>query len=206
MATSFSLVLATAGLLYLLTQSLGLSLSWYAFALSYNSVIIAIKFIISPAFLHNSLGRATPKYIFAGFVVMVLYLVAFWIIYSVYARDSQKRISKKSSGEPIGWPTRFLLGGGLLLMAFAARVLIANLLSGTAASDYLRAIFSGSSLTLPLLLAIMVFSSIGAFEKAGRSAVRKHNLEILHKFFLVGLFLIITYHLLWLVYTVNLFR
>lgn len=205
-AVSFCIISLSAALLYLVKLRFGFSSAWFWYALTFNSLIVIIKLIISPAAFSSSVGQVTYGYVFAGLAVMALYLVGLWAIYVIYKKHTGLAIRRGKKYHRISWAIKLPLVASLFALALLSRLIMAGIFSDTATADYLKTVFSSNGLVLPLILALMIMAAIESFELAAVAAAAKRNIHIFKNFFFVSAGMIITYHLLWLIYTALLFK
>jgi hypothetical protein len=184
--TASVLVALTAAYLYVASQSAGLGTTWLALAVTYNAVIVVVKFILSPAsFLRNEQAELA-EYLWVGVAVMVLYVAALVAVFLMARRY------RAAGGWP--WTAKAGLVVALLVFAMGSRYLAAIVL-GEAASDYLDHVFSGSGVWLPAFIAGASVAAIAAFDRA----------ENLPAALGTGVALIVVYHGLWVPFMLRLF-
>lgn len=203
---SLATVALTVPVLYQAKNKYGFLPPWMAFTLAYNAFIVVIKLIISPAALSFSGGQVTSRYISAGIVVMVLYLLAVSAVYEIYRRKTQDALHSHKRTVQLNWLIKLGLATGIFGLAIFSRVIVAHILTNTSASNYLDKVFSSNGLLLPILLASMIVMAIESFELAAQTAVRLKNSTSLKQSYILGAGLIVIYHLLWVIYTVLIFK
>lgn len=175
--------------LYLWTSArrLGDRSGWFPLAWAYNSVIVVIKFILSPTAYGNTPTATLGEFIWVGLVAMVFYVVGLFVIVTV---------ARRSRPPGPGWtrPSKLGVVAALIVLAVAARSVAAVVL-GSGAEDYFRNVYSGAGVLLPLFVGVTALLAVDAFDRAAD----------LGRAFRDGFALILVYHGLWVVSMVRLF-
>lgn len=194
--TSLGLQVLTGAYLYAVHKITGLSAAWGALAFGYNTVIIAVKFILSPASYYNSTETTLSEHLWVGIAVMLLYVAALAVIFAVARRNQRPR--------RWAWPSKLGLVLALLVFAVVSRYVAAVVL-GRAASDYLEHIFVGAGLWLPVLIVAASGLAIEAFDRAAHGPDSSGTDACLGTAFGAGLALVALYHGLWALFMLRLF-
>jgi hypothetical protein len=177
------LILTGAYITVVSTTERDLDRAWMIPTVVYAAGLAIVKFILSPTAFELSTGTGLGGFVTAGLVVMPLYIAAMVLIYSLAGR----RRGRWSLSSRVGLSVGFAVG------AVVTRLLVALIL-GTA-DQYLDD-FIWQGLVLPLIVAIASFAVSLSFDLSG-SAMRR----ALH----AGLAVIVTHHLLWVLYMYLLF-
>jgi hypothetical protein len=222
--TGIALILLTSLLLGLAAKKLGFNRAWFLLALGYNTLIIIIKFILSPQSIYgqtielSNFGssfdpNSSGGYLFVGAGVSLVYLAVLGIIYNVFKKIFAAKIGMaKSFWKPKKKTVIILaiIGGVIALMALTAAswllipMLFLYLFAGSPIL-YLGYFFAGNIfselgfLILPIIVLAIIFA-IGAFSQTCVQAVKLRDSTILASFFWLALSLILAYHALWIVY------
>jgi hypothetical protein len=100
--TGLVMIGLTTVLLGYASKIVGLSRAWLILALTYNAMIILVKFVLSPASLYSQtitlgIGSFDPNnssgFILVELIVMLLYLIVFKVIQSIYERKVSRGLS-----------------------------------------------------------------------------------------------------------------
>jgi hypothetical protein len=211
----FLVGIAVLSVLYwTLTRDLKLPRAIVVYALSFNALVMIVKFIIAP----DAIYEVNKKVAFTGFfnvgdpigtaaaavLVLLLYVFVYWLVYSrfrikVLGRRALKLrdliISKRKS--------LLIMLGGVVLMAMAGGgfVLLIPLVGVVSGAQYLEFVFSSAaSLVIALTLAGATVLAHMAFRGAAERAVLVGDVALFVSFFWVGLAFLALYHVLWVVY------
>ena len=205
-ATSTVLVTLVVGAVYALMIRLRLSYQWLAWTIAYNVALIIIKFILSPSYLHHTSDEFTLRYALLGLLVMAFYLLGLWVIY-LSTRGPVNQVLKKSA-KNFSLPVvrKAAVVAALVLVAYGIQTVAVGAFLGTTATGYLKNIFTGTGIVLPILLLVIITTAMLAFEQAGRRSVQTKNPSILRSTFYFAAGLVIVYHAWWLIYTAQLFH
>lgn len=193
--TSLAVQALTAAYLYAVHNTTGLSAAWGILALAYNTAVIAVKFVLSPASYLNSPETTLAEHLWVGITVMLLYLVALAVIHAIACRNQHP--------PRWAWPSKLALVLALLTFAILSRYVAAVVL-GRAASEYLAHVFAGAGLWLPLFIMVASWLAIEAFDRAAR-APEYRGPDALRTALGAGMALIALYHGLWVVFMLRLF-
>ena len=201
---------------FALRRDLGVPQRAALYAVGYMTLVVVVKFVLAPIGVYQADQRVAIETVvplnqpigaaLVAAVVLLLYMGAYALIYLPFrrrlvARDPAKR--------------RRMLAAGFALPAIAAALLIAGtggafillpLLLLANGSQYLGFVFS-SSVAL-LIVGFLVAASalaVMAFRSVADRAQVVGDASILVSFFWLGLFFLVLYHVLWVVYVLVLF-
>jgi hypothetical protein len=204
---------------YVYGLGMGFGSTVLVLAAGYNALIAAVKLGLAPAALYQanreeafdaSMGDPNGLwfYLGVGSGVLLLYLLVFWVMYSVFRRRFRRRsLTSEPPPEQRGrWSRRTLIIAVVAGVAFAASFLwiMPALYVGLPTLSYLVYIFStfGVAITLALILAAVL--AYKTFDEVEKRAVRLGDATILASFFWLGLALILLYHVMWVVFLLTL--
>jgi hypothetical protein len=225
LATGVSMVVLTGVLFaYLSRLGLGFGKTALALALGYNAIIAIIKLTLSPYALYLANERsggfdttlaADPNnssfYILTAVGVLMLYAVAFRLIYRYFTKRLQRR--QLGGVKPASTTNKHLklkAGLGILVLGLVGVfttggvVFVIVLLLVGAPISYLQYVFGALAVPLFVALAAAVYLAYQSFAAVERQAARTGNATLLASFFWLGLSLIALYHILWVVFLVTL--
>jgi hypothetical protein len=210
LGVGFSVLALTLYLLYSgLRQMLPKSGVFVFSVAGYSSLLITVKFVISPLALYEYanasglafLGSDAGGFGYLGFplvtfILAAIYASAFFLLYAYFQSRLRARL-----GIPVGFETRFVV---LYLIMFVLGVMATISLGfGVLATfDYLASLTYSFGLGLMLALALLgalVLCTV-AFRHAHDQAAAIRNITVLTGFAWVGLAFIAAYHVLWLVF------
>jgi hypothetical protein len=210
LGVGFSVLALTLYLLYSgLRQMLPKSGVFLFSVAGYSSLLIVVKFVISPLALYRYasasglafLGSDAGGFGYFGFplvtfILAAIYATAFFLLYAYFQSKLRARL-----GIPVGFETRFVV---LYVIMFVLGVMSTISLGfGILATfDYLASLTYSFGLGLLLALALLgalVLSTV-AFRHANEQAAALRNITVLTGFAWVGLAFIAAYHVLWLVF------
>jgi hypothetical protein len=204
--------LATTVLLYfVLTRDIGLPASVASFAVCWNLLVVAVKFVLGPlgyyevnqnVALDDFLTLADQEgAVLAAAFVLPLYLGAYWILYRIIARsDVPVRLRVARAGVGVG---AAVTGVAVVIAASAGAIvlLIPLVLFASSGLDYLSFVFtSGVSLLVGLLLALAAVFAGLSFRTAAQRAAFVGNVALVSGLLWVGLAFLALYHAVWVVY------
>ncbi|MGI9079683.1 MAG: hypothetical protein ACR2GF_02470 [Acidimicrobiales bacterium] len=195
-ATTVGILMLTGAGLWWVARSMTASPAWLALTVAYNSGIVVVKFILSPAAYRSITETSLAQYVWVGVGVMVLYAAGLMAVYLVAMRNRAPREWSRAS--------KLGLIVGLLAFAMASRFL-ASLALERAAADYLGHVFSGAGLWLPALIVVVSLLAVEAFDVAAHPGPGGDGAAGLQASLVTGLGLIAVYHALWALYMVRLF-
>ncbi len=193
--TAFSLIGLTGLALWITKDALELDTKWWRYAFAYSSLIVLIKFVVSPAgFIGRSNASFTQLLLTAGFV-MLLYLLGFWLVYAYFTKQLPIK-PKNSGGKLAGEEQKLIFTSVAFLVINFARLIVQRLpLPGiSGGSNYLKAIYGYQGLALSALVFLAVLTAVEAFDQV------KSNHTQLKGFLWVGVELIIINHILWAIF------
>ena len=220
---SFLLIISTSLLLVYAKSKIGFRSSWLILAISYNSLIILAKFLISPSTLYSAnitvtQGFLTPNFdpnsyngnFFTAASILILYSLAMLLVYSffrrrfrtkmknigidTYAKKPKIKKSKKLHALISIVILGSIFGGGIPIFILFA--VIGGV--GGSAIGYLG--YIGSVILLPILIALIFF--ISAFQSSYKQSVETRNVIFMSSFFTLAFLLILSIHIIWVVFLV----
>ena len=208
LGVGLAVVMLTAVLLFAgLREVLPRSGVFAAAFLSYNALLITVKFVVAPVSLYriagdqglSVLGSDAGGFGYIGFPLVTAmtaaaYGTAFFLL-SLYYRSRLRT----HLGIPVRFETGFV---GLYLAMFLLGVAAAISLGWLAGLDYLVALLYASALALLLAFALvgaLVLCGV-AFNEATVQAALLRNVTLFSSFTWIGLAFIAAYHVLWLVF------
>jgi len=197
--------------------NLGFGKSALILAFGYNSVIVVIKFVLSPAALYisnrhtafSTLGddpNSLMYYIITGVIILFLYAIVFRLVYAFIHKKLEAQLGGERFSIKLN-PKLFLIFGAALFCTFfvgGGAILLIGYLFAASSLDYLSYIFG--ALGIPLLLAIVLAIAIGyqSFDAVSEEVQITGNITLLAGFFWIGLAMIFLYHILWIVFMITL--
>ena len=214
-----AIVLTTGFFGYIYRLGMGFGRTVLVLAAGYNALIAAVKLGLAPAALYQanreqafeaSVSDPNSVWFFLGIGsgVLLLYLLVFGVMYSVFRRRFRGRsLPSEPPPEQSGrWSNRTIVVGVVVLVAFAASFLwlMPVVYVGFPTFSYLLYIFStfGAAITLALVLAAVL--AYKSFDEVEKRAVRLGDATLLASFFWLGLALILLYHVMWVVFLLTL--
>jgi hypothetical protein len=213
-------IVLTAGFFaYIYRLGMGFGRTVLVLAAGYNALLAAVKLGLAPAALYQAnreqafdAAFGDPNdlwfYLGVGSGVLLLYLLVFGVMYSVFRRRFRRRsLPSEPLPEQSGrWSNRTIVVGVVVLVAFAASFLwiMPVVYIGFPTFSYLFYISStfGAAITLALVLA--AFLAYKSFDEVEKRAVRLGDATLLASFFWLGLALILLYHVMWVVFLLTL--
>jgi len=169
------------------------STRWLIAAVTYNVLILFVKFTLSTNEITNQSSKEFGSILLTAFLISLLYIFAFTVLYLFFnGKLLNKTLHKALIVSAEG---KALLAMGLFICATLVRIVVFQLpiLSNTTASSYLSEIFKANNALLSALLFIMVVAAVEAFAQVRRKADLKY-------FFVSGVVLILTFHFWWAIF------
>jgi hypothetical protein len=160
---------------------------WFPLTCAYNSLIVVIKFILSPAAFRNTPTTTLGEFVRVGLVAMVFYVIGLVAVYTAAQRHRPPRPSWT-------WPSKLALVAVLIVLAVVARWVAAVVL-GAGAEEYFRHVYRGLGLLLPLFVGATAFLAVEAFDRAANPGAALQD----------GFAFVLIYHGLWVVTMVRMF-
>ena len=214
-------IVLTAGFFgYIYRLGMGFGRTVLVLAAGYNALIAAVKLGLAPAALYQAnreqafdAAFGDPNemwfYLGVGSGVLLLYLLVFGVMYSVFRRRFRRRsLPSEPPPEHRGrWSNRTIVVGVVVLVAIIAASFLwvmPVIYVGLPTFSYLLYIFTtfGAAITLALVLAAVL--AYKAFDEVEKRAVRLGDATLLASFFWLGLALILLYHVMWIVFFLTL--
>jgi MFS family permease len=213
-------IVLTAGFFgYIYQLGMGFGRTVLVLAAGYNALIAAVKLGLAPAALYQAnreqafdAAFGDPNdlwfYLGVGSGILLLYLLVFGVMYSVFRRRFRRRaLPSEPPPEQSGrWSNRTIVVGVVVLVAFAASFLwiMPLVYVGFPTFSYLFYTFStfGAAIALALVLAAVL--AYRSFDEVEKRAVRLGDATLLASFFWLGLALILLYHVMWVVFLLTL--
>jgi hypothetical protein len=213
-------IVLTAGFFgYIYRLGMGFGRTVLVLAAGYNALIAAVKLGLAPAALYQAnreqafdAAFGDPNelwfYLGVGSGILLLYLLIFRMMYSVFRRRFRRRsLPSEPPPEQRGrWSNRTIVVGVVVLVAIAASFLwiMPVVYVGLPTFSYLFYIFTtfGAAIALALVLAAVL--AYKAFDEVEKRAVRLGDATLLAGFFWLGLALILLYHVMWIVFFLTL--
>ncbi|HEY6712002.1 MAG TPA: hypothetical protein VNT12_00345 [Rubrobacter sp.] len=220
LVAGLTVIVLTAGFFgYIYRLGMGFGRTALVLAAGYNALIAAVKLGLAPAALYQanreqsfdaSMGDPNDLlfYLGVGSGVLLLYLLVFGVMYSVFRlRFRRRALPSEPPPEQRGrWSNRTIVVGVVVLVAFAASFLwiMPVVYVGLPTLSYLLYIFTtfGSAITLALILAAVL--AYKSFDEVEKRAVRLGDATLLASFFWLGLTLIVLYHVMWVIFLLTL--
>jgi hypothetical protein len=202
--------LVTTVLLYfVLTRDIGLPATVAIFAVCWNLLVIAVKFVLGPlgyyevnqeVVLEDFLSLADQQGAFlAAAFVLPLYAAGYWILFRIIGRSDlgvRLRVPRPGAGAAVSAVAVVIAAaaGGVVL-------LIPLVLFASSGLEYLSFVFtSGVALLVGLLLALAAVFAGLSFRTAAQRATLVGNVALLSGLLWVGLAFLALYHAVWVVY------
>jgi hypothetical protein len=214
-------IVLTAGFFgYIYRLGMGFGRTVLVLAAGYNALIASVKLGLAPAALYQAnreqafdAAFGDPNemwfYLGVGSGVLLLYLLVFGVMYSVFRRRFRRRsLPSEPPPEHRGrWSNRTIVVGVVVLVAIIAASFLwvmPVIYVGLPTFSYLLYIFTtfGAAITLALVLAAVL--AYKAFDEVEKRAVRLGDATLLASFFWLGLALILLYHVMWIVFFLTL--
>ena len=197
-------------------NDLGLPQRTAVFAVCYMGLVILVKFVLAPAGVYEVAQRVTLQiYVpfnqpvgaaLASGVVLLRYVGVYALIYRpfrrrVVASDPAKRRKVLVAG--VAFPA---IAVALLMAGTGGAFLVLPLLFLAGGTEYLGVVFS-SSVALLVVVALVGACALAAaaFKSAADRAQLVGDASILVSFFWLGLFFLVLFHVLWVVYMLVVF-
>ena len=208
--------LTTGALWFAIQKDLGLPQRVALYAVGYNALIVLVKFVLAPLGVYRvNQSVALESFLpfnnvfgagLAAGIVFVLYLGVYALIYRLCRRGVPVAGLRKKKGVASGGVGLSVLASGLLLAGSGGAFLLIPLLVAVSATDYLRYVFS-SGVALEIVVVLVAASVLAglAFRSVAERAEMYGNAAVLVSFFWLGLYFLVLYHVLWVVYVLVLF-
>src|SRR5829696_7930787 len=213
-------IVLTAGFFgYIYRLGMGFGRTVLVLAAGYNALIATVKLGLAPAVLYQANREQAFDTAFGdpndlwfhlgvGCGVLLLYLLVFGVMYSVFSRRFRRRLlpSEPPPEQSGRWSNRTIVIGVVILVVFAASFLwiMPLFYVGLPTLYYLLYILTtfGAAIMLALVLAAVL--AYKSFDEVEKRAVRLGDATLLASFFWLGLALIVLYHVMWVVFLLTL--
>jgi hypothetical protein len=213
-------IVLTAGFFgYIYRLGMGFGRTVLVLAAGYNALIAAVKLGLAPAALYQAnreqafdTAFGDPNdlwfYLGVGSGVLLLYLLVFGVMHSVFRRRFRRRsLPSEPPPEQSGrLSNRTIIVVLVVLVAFAASFLwiMPVVYVGLPTLYYLLYIFTTFGAAIMLALGLAAFFAYKSFDEVEKRAVRLGDATLLASFFWLGLALILLYHVMWVVFLLTL--
>jgi hypothetical protein len=169
------------------------STKWLTAAVIYNALIVFVKFTLSTNQYTKQTVTSFSSILSTALLVGLLYIAAFFVLYLFFDGKLLNRTLHKAL--IVSRDGKVLLAMGLFVCVTLARILVFRLpiLSNTAASSYLGDVFKANTALLSGLLFVMILAAVEAYAQVRRKTDLKY-------FFVMGLFLVLTFHIAWAIF------
>ena len=210
----------TAGLFgYVYLLGMGFGRTVLVLAAGYNALIAVVKFGLAPAALYQanreqafeaSISDPNSLWFFLGIGsgVLLLYLLVFGVMYTVFRRRFQRRsLPSEPPPEQRGrWSRGQIVVGVVACVAFVASFVwvLPLVYVGLPTLSYLAYIISTFGAAILLALILAAYLAYRTFDEVEKRAVRLGDATVLASFFWLGLALIVLYHVMWVVFLLTL--
>jgi len=213
-------IVLTAGFFgYVYRLGIGFGRTVLVLAAGYNALIAAVKLGLAPAALYQanreqafeaSVSDPNSLWFFLGIGsgVLLLYLLVFGVMYTVFRRRFRRR-SLTSEPPPVQrgrWSRGQIVVGVVACVAFVASFLwlLPLVYVGLPTLSYLVYIFSTFGAAIALALILAAYLAYRTFDEVEKRALRLGDATLLAGFFWLGLALIVLYHVMWVVFLLTL--
>jgi len=197
-------------------NDLGLPQRTAVFAVCYMGLVVLVKFVLAPAGVYQVAQRVTLETVIpinqpfgaalASGVVLLLYLGVYALIYRPFRRrmvPSHPAKRRKVLAAGFAFPA---IAAALLLAGSGGAFIILPLLLLAGGTEYIGYVFSSSvALLIVIALVAACVLAAAAFRSAADRAQMVGDASVLVSFFWLGLFFLVLYHVLWVVYVLVLF-
>jgi hypothetical protein len=200
-------ILFTTGALYLgLRVDLKLPTRVAVYFMASNALIVVVKFVLAPRALYETNQRRAlesalgggPLLVGAGALVLVLYVVAFWVLYRLARLTMNVRDDARPRG---GLVTGGIFAFGATLTAMVVLGIGGLVLVSGAGTQYLDFVFASAlSLAIAVILAFASALVLLGFRSVSEGRRAIVDASVMLNVFWVGLAFLGLYHVLWVVY------
>ena len=213
-------IVLTAGFFgYVYRLGMGFGRTVLVLAAGYNALIAAVKLGLAPAALYQanreqafeaSVSDPNSVWFFLGIGsgVLLLYLLVFGVMYTVFRRRFRRRSLPSEPPPQQGgrWSRGQIVVGVVACVAFVASFLwlLPLVYVGLPTLSYLVYIFSTFGAAIALALILAAYLAYKTFDEVEKRAVRLGDATLLAGFFWLGLALILLYHAMWVVFLLTL--
>jgi len=207
--------------------SLNLPKKFFLFVFLYNTLVIVVKFVLSPLsvyqvneFINFTIIPFDELFLRMTFTItgIIVFLLYFFVFHRIYLRFKQK-VEKSISQEAIAvektkrYKTLVFWGIALLIVLLVCLIILFNVLPILVISglfivftplislEYIGIVFSGAlSILITIALLVAIYLVTETFRSAAEQAIVLRDITILASFFWIGTAFLFIYHALWIVY------
>ncbi|MDP9023360.1 MAG: hypothetical protein M3N57_11840, partial [Actinomycetota bacterium] len=202
---------ATTGAVYVVVRwDLDLPARVGVLAVAYNALVVVAKFGLAPWGLYELSQRTTLESFFpiervdgavlTAATILALYAGAYILIYLRARRRVEKDLLRHRT-QRLTRRQKTILIAAVILGATGSGVGVALLIPVLAGGSYLGWVFSSAaSLAVAVVLAGATALAVGAMGSAADRARVVGDAAVLVSFFWLGLYVLVLYHVLWVVY------
>lgn len=206
-------LITTVGLYAGIRVDLGLPSRIAIYAVSYNALVVLVKFVLAPRGLYD-VNRTVELTAFVplsdtfgaaltAVFVFLLYLAVYWVLYRICRRRIEGLAQVETRHRP-KMARRIVLpvvAGALVVAGTGGAALLIPLALVSSGGEYLDFVFSSAvSALIGLALAVASALAFLAFRSVADRAQILSDAAVLVSFFWVGLLFLALYHALWVVY------
>ena len=222
------ITLFTAYVIYFgVNTSLNLPKKFFLFVFLYNTLVIVVKFVLSPLsvyqvneFINFTIIPFDELFLRMTFTItgIIVFLLYFFVFYRIYLHFKQK-VEKSIPQEAIAvektkrYKTLVFWGIALLIVLLVCLIILFNVLPILVISglfivftplislEYIGIVFSGAlSILITIALLVAIYLVTETFRSAAEQAIVLRDITILASFFWIGTAFLFIYHALWIVY------
>lgn len=210
-------LVCTAGALALVVRwDLSLPTSVVAYAVGYNALIVAVKFVLAPYGLYEVnrtealewfLNVSDPEGVVAVAALMFLaYAAVYAVVWWYFRRRLRPRAATGALRRALRWSRRravlvIVVAALVFASGTGGAVAVLSVILGFAGAEYLGFVFA-STVSVPVAVALggATWLAARAFDAVADRAALVGDAAVLVSFFWVGLAFLAVYHVLWAVY------
>jgi len=176
-------------------------------AITFNFVIILMKFVVSPLTLYSKVisittggfstefdPRSSIAIVYTAVGVMFIYVLIYSLFYKVFYKHVKNKLANIANNLPSS-PTLNSIAIRILTGLLIIQLLIALVLLGAAIS-YLGLVLNN----MIVFIVLGIGCGLAMFYYASKTAFAYRNLLFLSSIFYIGLCLILAYHVIWVAY------
>lgn len=176
-------------------------------AITFNFVIILMKFVVSPLTLYSKVisittggfstdfdPRSSIAIVYTAVGVMFIYVLIYSLFYKVFYKHVKNKLANIANNLPSS-PTLNSIAIRILTGLLIIQLLIPLVLLGAAIS-YLGLVLNN----MIVFIVLGIGCGLAMFYYASKTAFAYRNLLFLSSIFYIGLCLILAYHVIWVAY------